>query len=272
MVSILGCGWLGLPLACHLIEKGINVKGSVTNADIFPVLQERGIAPYQILLSPELSGDDLDEFFRCDILIINFPPERRPDITTYHPAQIQSLIHAIIKYRIPKVLFISSTSVYPDINREVFEYEDLKPEKGSGQALKIVEDLFREQKGFVTTIVRFGGLVGYDRLPGRFLAAKKDAANANAPVNIIHRDDCIEIINHIIQREIWGEVLNACADEHPLRKDYYRQAAIQAGFEPPEFAENRHVSFKIVNSDKLKKRLNFQFKYPDPIKMLGADV
>jgi nucleoside-diphosphate-sugar epimerase len=272
MVSILGCGWLGLPLACHLIEKGINVKGSVTNAGVFPVLQERGIAPYQILLSPELSGDDLDGFFRCDILIINFPPERRPDITTYHPAQIQSLIHAIIKYRIPNVLFISSTSVYPDINREVFEYEDLQPEKGSGQALKVVENLFQEQKGFVTTIVRFGGLVGYDRLPGRFLAAKKNVANADAPVNIIHRDDCIEIINHIIQQEIWGEVFNACADEHPLRKDYYRQAAILAGFEPPEFAENGHVYFKIVNSDKLKKRLNFQFKYPDPIKMLGADV
>jgi nucleoside-diphosphate-sugar epimerase len=272
MVSILGCGWLGLPLACYLVEQGIHIKGSVTNADIFPVLQERGIAPYQILLSPELSGDDLGGFFRCDTLIINFPPERRPDIATYHPAQIQSLIHAIIKYRIPKVLFISSTSVYPDINREVFEYEDLKPEKGSGQALKIVEELFREQKGFVTTIVRFGGLVGYDRLPGRFLAAKKDAANADAPVNIIHRDDCIEIINHIIQQEIWGEVFNACADEHPLRKDYYRQAAILAGFEPPEFAEDRDVAFKIVNSDKLKERLNFQFKYPDPIKMLGADV
>jgi len=168
------------------------------------------------------------------------------------------------------VLFVSSTSVYPDVNRDVFEYEDLKPEKGSGQALKIAEDLFREQTGFVTTIVRFGGLVGYDRLPGRFLASKKDVTNGNAPVNIIHRDDCIQIIDQIIKQNVWGETFNACADEHPLRKAYYTAAAIKAVLEPPVFLSSGEVFYKIVNSGKVKKQLNYKFKYPDPIKMLDV--
>jgi 3-hydroxyisobutyrate dehydrogenase-like beta-hydroxyacid dehydrogenase len=30
-ISILGCGWLGVPLAKHLIQKGFSVKGSVTS-------------------------------------------------------------------------------------------------------------------------------------------------------------------------------------------------------------------------------------------------
>lgn len=271
MVSILGCGWLGLPLADYLVKKGITVKGSVTNEEMFPALMEKGITPYQVLLAPELSGKNTDHFFTCDVLIVNFPPERRADITTYHPAQIQSLIKAIIKNKTPKVLFISSTSVYPDVNREVFEYDDLIPAKGSGQALRTVENMLQEQKEFLTTIVRFGGLVGYDRLPNRTLAAKKDAANANVPVNIIHRDDCIEIMYQLIKQDIWGDIFNACSDKHPLRKDYYKQAAIKFGFEPPVFADGGEISYKIVNSDKIKQRINYKFKYPDPVKMLDLD-
>ena len=187
------------------------------------------------------------------MLIVNFPPKRRPDIVEYHTAQVSSLIEELISHKIPKVLFVSSTSVYPDVNREVFENEELEPEKGSGQALKIVENMLLARKEFKTTIVRFGGLVGYDRLPGRFLAAKKDVANADAPVNIIHQDDCIEIISQIIEQDIWGEVFNACADEHPLRKDYYIKAAVKVGLEPPVFAENKDLSYKLINSDKLKK-------------------
>jgi nucleoside-diphosphate-sugar epimerase len=268
MVSILGCGWLGLPLGGYLVEKGIKVKGSVTTTANFPALQEKGIVPYKILLSPELSGDHADEFFSCDTLIVNFPPERRPDITTYHPEQIRSLIKAIIKNKIPRVLFVSSTSVYPDINREVFEHDHLIPEKGSGQALMIVEDLLREQKEFATTIVRFGGLAGYDRLPIHTLAAKKNVTNGDVPLNIIHQDDCIEIIYQILQQDFWGETFNACADEHPLRKEYYLKAAAKAGLEPPIFLNSDQTSYKIVNSEKIKRRLNYNFKYPDPLMML----
>lgn len=32
-VSILGCGWLGLPLAEQLLAEGYSVKGSTTRAE-----------------------------------------------------------------------------------------------------------------------------------------------------------------------------------------------------------------------------------------------
>ncbi len=267
MVSILGCGWLGFPLACYLLKKGIPVKGAVTKLEKFEKLQQSGIQPYRILFSPELEADDAEEFFNCDILIVNFPPGRREDVVTYHPAQIRSLIKAVISNKIKKVLFVSSTSVYPNVNREVFENETLEPAKGSGQALKIAEDMLRNQSGFDTTVIRFGGLVGYDRVPGRFLAAKKDVANGNAPVNIIHRDDCIELIYQILKQSIWGETFNACADEHPLRKEYYTTAAIKAGLEPPVFINDDELAYKIVNADKIKTALNYHFKFPDPLKI-----
>lgn len=267
-ISILGCGWLGLPLGKYLVEKGFAVKGSVTSEETFPVLEQYGLVPTKLILSPELQGENTRSFFACDLLIVSFPPERRPDIEEYLPAQLQSLIAHIIRNKVPKVLFISSTSVYPDVNREVFEHENLPASKGSGKALKIAENMLLEQSAFVTTVLRFGGLVGYDRLPGRYLAAKKEVPNADAPVNLIHRDDCIEIIYQLISQDIWGEVFNACADEHPLRKDYYRQAALRIGLEPPVFSSEGSSTYKIVNSDKLKRRLNYTFKYADPIKML----
>lgn len=271
-ISILGCGWLGLPLGRFLVSRGYAVKGSVTTTEKFALLKDAGIEPYQILLSPNLEGANTDAFFSFGTLIINFPPKRRPDIEQYHPAQIQALIAEIRRHEIKKVLFVSSTSVYPDLNREVLEHEDLVPSKGSGKALKVAEDLLKAEDSFETTIVRFGGLVGYDRLPGRFLAAKKDVPNADAPVNLIHQDDCIEIIYQIISQEVWGETFNACADKHPLRKDYYRQAALQIGLEPPEFEAGGQASYKIINSDKLKHKLNYMFKYPDPIEMLKHQI
>ena len=59
----------------------------------------------------------------------------------------------------------------------------------------------RECKKFNTTVIRFGGLIGYDRMPGKFLTGKKDLPNGDAPVNLIHRDDCVQIIYQIIKNE-----------------------------------------------------------------------
>ena len=268
-ISILGCGWLGLPLGDYLCQRGYLVKGSVTSKEMFPGLEAAGILPSLLVLSPELSGENPESFFACDVLIVNFPPERRPDIEEYLTAQFKSLIAHIIAYQVPKVLFVSSTSVYPDVNREVYEHESLPPAKGSGRALKAVEELLLAQREFKTTVLRLGGLVGYDRLPGTYLASKKEVTNADVPLNVIHRDDCIAIISELIRQEVWGEVFNACADEHPLRRDYYTRAALLAGLEQPVFSNTGSSSYKIVNSDKLKASLGYTFHYPDPLNMFS---
>ena len=38
-ISIMGCGWLGLPLAAQLVKAGYNVKGSTTTPEKLEVLQ-----------------------------------------------------------------------------------------------------------------------------------------------------------------------------------------------------------------------------------------
>lgn len=268
-ISVLGCGWLGLPLAGLFVQQGHRVKGSVTSEEKLGALEEKGILPYRVTISDqEISSNDLPGFLDSEILIINFPPSRRPDILTYHPAQIALLIQAIHDSPVKHVIFISSTSVYPDLNKEITENETATPSKGSGKALLLAENLLLSQTHFTTTILRLGGLIGYDRMPARFLAGKKDVENGDAPINVIHQDDCLGLISALVEQDVWEDVFHAAADEHPLRRVYYTLAAEKAGLEVPTFAEGKPVCYKIINSAKIKDRLRYTFKHPNPLALL----
>lgn len=265
-ISILGCGWLGLPLGKFLISKGFSVKGSVTDTNKFEILSDAGIAPYRIVLNETVAIVVDQTFFDCDVLIISIPPRRTSHIGRIFPAKIAQLIPFILESGLSNVLFISSTSVYPDKNQLAKEEDTLVPDKESGRALLLAENLLNNLTDFQTTVLRFGGLIGADRNPARFLQ-KSTVPVPNSPVNLIHQDDCIGIISAIIEQDLWGETLNASSPEHPLKKDFYSRAAQISGLPEPLISENPEA-YKIVDSSKLIRLLNYRFKYPSPIDYL----
>ena len=87
--------------------------------------------------------------------------------------------------------------------------------------------------------------------------------NAKGRINMIHRDDCIAIIKEIINQDIWSEVFNAVADQHPTRDEFYSAAASQLDKQKPLFSFEQPSVYKIISNEKVKSLLNFQFKYPD---------
>lgn len=266
-VSILGCGWLGMPLAKHLINQGVLVKGSVTSPEKLTLLSGNGILSYQIILSDSEAWVNDTTFFETDVLIISIPPRRIDGIEQIYPTQIGLIIPYILKFAISKVIFISSTSVYPENYQTAKEDVQPVPDKESGRACLAAENLLRNLTDFQTTIIRFGGLIGADRNPARFLL-KSARPVANVPVNLIHQDDCIGIISSIIDRDLWGETLNACCPEHPMKIDFYGKAAGISGLPEPmitAFTEE----YKIVDSSKLTRKLNYRFKYPSPMDYLN---
>jgi len=267
-ISILGCGWLGLPLAESLIEQGHHIKGSTTTAAKISGLEDKGIEPYLIKLEPELKCKNCEAFWNSDLLILNIPPGRnRKNVIAHHTTQIQSVAERIQDSSIGHVIFISSTSVYPELCGVVAE-EDIKEGKAgrdSGEALLRAEKILSENEAFETTILRFGGLYGYDRHPVKYLAGKTGLAKGKAPVNLIHRDDCIKIIEQIIKKEIKGEIFNAVSDGHPPRKMYYTTAAKKQGLTPPKFKKDSQKDYKVVSNQKLKIKLNYSFLYPNPL-------
>jgi nucleoside-diphosphate-sugar epimerase len=126
-----------------------------------------------------------------------------------------------------------------------------------------IEQSFQKSPDFDSTILRLSGLIGYQRHPGRFFSHNKPVLNPDAPVNLIHRDDCIGLITAIIIKGAWGEVFNGCADTHPNKRDFYSHARQLVNQPPPLFAKTTEKQYKIVSNDKIKVQLGYEFLYPD---------
>lgn len=264
-ISILGCGWLGLPLAKRLIEKGNSINGSTTSENKLSILKEAGINPFLVALESESVSESINSFLaESEILIIDIPPKLRaanPDSEKkVFVEKIKNLIPFIEKSTVKKVLFVSSTSVYGDNNDSVTEETKPNPDTESGKQLVLAEKLLQENQNFKTTILRFGGLIGEDRHPVTSLSGKENLANADAPINLIHQNDCISIIEEIIDQSKWNDVFNAVAPFHPTREDYYTQKAVEQNLILPKFSAGKSNSKKVILSAKIETVLDYQFK------------
>lgn len=259
-ISILGCGWLGTPLAYRLLQEGFKVKGSTTHTEKLPSLREMGIQPFLIRLDPQLSGQQAAAFLEADVLIINIPPQVQKWGPQHHPQQIASLLEAIGRQERLRVLYISSTSVYPAEGENLTEAAALPEAPGANKVLLEAELLLSKALGGQLTILRCGGLMGYDRISGKW---SQGAEVANTPVNYLHRDDAVEIILQIIKQEKWGQTYNAVAPEHPSRASLYQKNAAMFGWTPARIvATDRH---KTISPAKLLQELGYQFIHPDPL-------
>jgi nucleoside-diphosphate-sugar epimerase len=272
--AILGCGWLGLPLAQYMIEQGQGVKGSTTRKEKLDTLEELGIEPYLIELLPYQINGDIESFAQADTLVLNFPPGRHKlGINLTFPQTIQRLIRVMEQVGTRHVVFVSSTSVYGNQSEPVTEESPTIPARSSSTALVEVEEMLQSSQ-LPVTILRMGGLVGYNRRPGRFLAGRRDLGDGDAPVNLLHLDDAVRVIWEVIRQERWNEVYNVCADQHPKRKDFYTYAAQSMGLPSPQFLEGEQTSQqgKWVCNAKIKRDLGYEFSYPDPYGMVAGAV
>lgn len=254
-ISILGSGWLGLPLAQHLLAAGHQVKLSTRTESRFVDLNASGAKAFMVDI--DSPAENLAAFLDADILIIN--------ITSKNVEGFRQLAAAVEASPIQHLLFVSSTSVYQNVPKIVSESDvDLLVDS----PLVEIEKLFRNLGNTTATILRFAGLIGYTRHPGRFFRSGKTVQNPDTPVNLIHRDDCIGIIQQIIEQQCWGEVLNGCTDSHPTKREFYSFAAEQAGQPVPSFAENGADAGKVVSNEKAKSLLGYRFKYPNLMDMI----
>ena len=273
-IAILGCGWLGLPLAKSLLSKGYDVKGSTTSESKLEVLKDAGISPFQIQLKEHQIIGNIEDFLKeTDVLIIDIPPGLRREVSSSNEmtfvSKVKTLIPFIEKSGVQKVVFVSSTSVYGDNFPIVEITEETKPypDTESGKQLVIAEALLQSNPHFKTTVIRFGGLLGDDRHPVKFLAERTNVENPDAPVNMIEREDCIGIIETVIdkglrqaQSDKWGETFNAVIPQHPTRKAYYHKKAQILNLPLPTFAEDSESKGKIISSKKVETILGYSFR------------
>lgn len=249
-ISILGCGWLGLPLA-EKLQKHYEVKGSYRSKKTQQALEDSGIEYYAI----DLEDDEFDEeFFECDVLIIAIPPALRLQSAEVHLKQLQ-LVNEYLDED-THVIYCNSTSIYP-------VGENLTEEQANTSSpFAQFEQVFSDNP---CTVLRLAGLVDFDRTIVTSLINKKIAIDHREPVNLVHREDVMQVIEEVIEQGKWDEIYNVCAPEHSNKEEVYGRWAMLLGLDELEFVEKEKPMIKTISSDKLIKDLNYSFTYPDPV-------
>lgn len=260
-VAVIGCGWLGAPLACALLEREAEVRGSTTTPQKVERLRAQGVQAELLRLTPGTVPDDpaLTRLLSgAAALVLTVPPPRGEERETY-PALLAPVIGSAQSQGVPHVIFTGSTSVYPDEAREMAE-EDAQAALDAPPVLLRAEAQV-EAGAARATVLRLAGLYGPGRPAGRFLAGRRDVPGGSAPVNLLHLDDAVGAVLRLLQSGGTG-TFNVCAAAHPPRRDFYPAAARALGLEAPTFAPDTRGG-KTVSSARLRRETGYRFRYDD---------
>ncbi|KAA0990266.1 Rossmann-fold NAD(P)-binding domain-containing protein [Dyadobacter aurulentus] len=273
-ISILGCGWLGIALAQRLLVDPITleVKASTTSEAKLADFDARNLKGFLLPLTPGFSakGETIRNFFDADTLVISLPPRSGKNEPGFYTQQVKAIIEAVKPSPVQEVVFVSSTSVYPDLNRTVIEEDVTLPEHSTAREMVLAENLIEALRPEKTVgILRFGGLLGYNRIPGKYVQGQKDMSTGEIPVNYIHRDDGAAIILTILKLGLKNETFNVVAPLHPPRKSVYLDTCAQFDWEAPTFLPTpQSPDFKVVSNEKLIRSYPYEFLYPDPLRFM----
>ncbi|MEJ2584477.1 MAG: SDR family NAD(P)-dependent oxidoreductase [Robiginitalea sp.] len=262
-IGILGCGWLGTPLATSLIEKGYEIRGTTTRDEKRFHLEELGIQAYQIFLSQTGVQGPVDSFLKgLDYLVIDIPPGLRKQPDTDFTGRIRHLEKTIHKSGIPRVFFVSSISVFGPGQGLVTEETIPKPDSESGRQLLKAEKLLLSNPSRQTVVLRLGGLLGPDRHPVFSLSGREFSSGGNLPVNLIRLGDALGALQHLISDPKASGVYHGVYPEYPGRREYYNSEARFFGISPPFFKDTAGpVTGKKVRPERLLQG-GFQFSHP----------
>ncbi|TKI68638.1 hypothetical protein FCU45_09440 [Sulfurimonas crateris] len=221
-IGIVGCGWLGEPLALEL-KRSYDVE----------------------CFKRESTWQD-DSFWQRDTIIIAIN-------TKDNYLETLQKIAAFTKPS-SKIILMSSTSIYREFDSDVGE--SAKITKRS--LIKDAEDLMLGLKERVL-IFRLGGLMGEDRVAGRWKSATDFS---DGFVNYIHRDDVINIVKKALKMGVDRGIYNLVAPQHPTRKEIHEKNSQKYGSDIGTFSG---FTKRRVLSGKIIKELDYTFLHPNPL-------
>ena len=187
-------------------------------------------------LSRDMTENKEQNKYACHTLVIAIPPrENYLEVLTLTMNEIELST---------QVIFLSSTSFY-DNKEMVVKGEEL---------IKALDE--------EVLILRLSGLMGYNRIAGKYTAGKTKPHDAT--VNYVHRDDVLQIIKLCIEKELVNNTFNVTAPLHPKQSEIYTKNAKVFGWENTYF-ESDEVLGKVVSPEKLVNYLAYEFLKPNPL-------
>lgn len=246
-IKIIGCGWLGIQVAEHLLELGNIVYGSYRSSHQKEVISKTRIKGFELNLGVK-SQISINILENVDVFIISLSPMRKED-SDYYAAVLSNFAQQTPATS--KVIFTSSTGIYPQKEgRFTEEYKFLEKEMN---VLFKAESALRKILSDRLTILRLGGLIGPKRHPVKSLQGKSISNDGSAPINLMHSTDVCRAIQQLIEKKIYGGTFNLVFPTDVSKKMYYSSMVKKYNLEQIIFGVdksiNRSVDGRLVSND-----------------------
>lgn len=279
-VLVVGCGYVGLPLAIELARLGHTVFGLRRSAGAPETLQRAGVTLLQADITQPASLQALPRDFDWVVNCVASGGGGVEDYRRLYLEGMRNLIEWLVPRRAagtPRFVYTSSTGVYGQNDGSlVDETSPTQPASETAQVLVEAEKTLLaagREKNFPTLVLRAAGIYGPERgyLLKQFLRGEARIEGAGArTLNMIHRDDLVRAIIAALERGRGGEIYNVTDDAPVSQGEFFRWLAAKLGKPlPPAVPEEaaaprkRGLTNKRVSNRKLKTELGFNFAYPD---------
>ena len=271
---VIGCGYVGVPLAKELLRHGHQVTGLTRSASHAKALFNEGISP---MLADISRAEDLARQAPAFDWVINLVSSGRGGMEAYRSVYLDGTRNVIAWLKTaPPRLFVaaSSTSVYGQADGSpVTETGPTEPSSETGRIIVEMEQLLLSAASMdrlPVALLRLAGIYG----PGRthLIDQFQQPESGSSPtriVNMIHRDDVIGAILAALARGTPGQVYNVVDDEPVSRAEVFawlahrlpREPAVRSG-ETAATSPTRATTNKRVLNHKLKAELGYALRYP----------
>jgi nucleoside-diphosphate-sugar epimerase len=221
---IIGCGYIGLPLALELKKLGHEITAWVNSEATAASLAPHGFARI-ITGSVAHDRDWIAVDADCELVVHCASSGRRGE-EAYAEVFLEGASRMCERLPRARKIFVSSTSVYAQAQGEVVnEQSPAEPETATGRILRAAEKVALSG---AATVVRSAGIYGpgrgvlLERLRRREAVIEGDGARW---MNQIHQRDLVAALVHLIGAGAPGQIYNAADDTPVMQRDYYAWCA-----------------------------------------------
>lgn len=267
-----GLGFTGNEIAKHFLRNNWSVSGTVRNP-----IQDRENNIKLVKYDPIHGHIDLSgELEDAHTVIISISPNDQGDQVLHH--NYEDIINA--RSSIKRIIYLSSTSVYGDADgKTVYEDSKINPQSIMASNRRKAEEQWTKfciKYSIPLDILRLSGIYGKGRNQIRYLlnGSARRVIKEGHLFNRIHVEDIAKIVYQLTKISHGSEIFNLSDDLPSPSNTVIEYAAELLKIEPPEplLFENLELTDKgrvfylnnrIVSNDKIKKILNYNFKYPN---------
>lgn len=271
-ILIIGCGYVGLPLALRLKEQGNEVAVWVHSQESADLLTGH---PFQRIVIGNVADSEIWQDVReAYDLVIHCASSGRGGEEAYEEVFLEGARMMALHQPQARKFFVSSTSVYGQVQGEVVTEESAaEPISATSRILREAEEVALAAGAI---IVRSSGIYGPNRSV-LFEKFRRDEAVIEGDglrwINQIHRDDLAAALLHLIEVGEESQIYNVTDNMPVTYYDFYKWCGDFLGKPMPPYGpvnsnRKRGLTSKRVSNAKLRAT-GWNPKYPSFREGLG---